>query len=320
MLALAATNGNGSTSAGDKVFMRVAKRATEKFLRLYYRGVPVGQPAMEMIMYALRVGSKPAGLTWRALVYTLRTVVPGVLVTVRDALTAEKTPEGSDHAPIPGAYPIVAEEPEAAAEAEATSIDHIEPEPAARRAQPGPARPQFRPTTRPEGPLTAESRASKKSPDPVPSKRCSPYSGLFRSEAQRQAFQMSSYAQPSSFLRPMNAIARAPTYYPAPYPRAEWAKSPYNPQNPHGGGLAAALRPNQQVPVDPEWHENFDFKQRVRAFRAQMPPFQKSLAKTFDLSLTDVADFQCRQLICLGPYWARRLEPFVGADGKELPV
>lgn len=147
MLALATTNGNGSTSAGDKVFMRVAKRATEKFLRLYYRGLTVGQTAMEMIMYALRVGSKPAGLTWRALVYTLRTVVPGVLVTVRDALTAEKTPEGSNHAPIPGAYPSTVEGPEAAAEAESTSIDHVEPEPAPRRAQPGPACPQFLPTT-----------------------------------------------------------------------------------------------------------------------------------------------------------------------------
>lgn len=309
-----------AASAGDKFFMRVAKRATEKFLRLYYRGVTVGQTAMEMIMYALRVGSKPAGLTWRALVYTLRTVVPGVLVTVRDALIAEKTPEGSDHAPIPGTYSSTVEGPEAAAEAEATSDDHVEPEPAPRRAQPRSARPQFRPTTRPEGFLMAESRASQKSPIPVPSKRCSPYSGLFRNEAERRAFQMSPYAQPSPFLRPMNAISRAPTYYPAPYPRAGWTKSPYNPQSPHGGGLAAALRPNQQVPADPEWREILDFKQRVRAFRAQMLPFQKSLSRTFDISLTDVADFQRRQLICLGPYWARRLEPFVGADGKELPV
>ncbi|GAB7323333.1 hypothetical protein MBLNU13_g05799t1 [Cladosporium sp. NU13] len=116
ILALATTNGNGSTSAGDKLFMRVAKRATEKFLRLYYRGVAVGQTAMQMITYALRAGSKLAGLTSETLVYILRTVVPGVLVKIRETLTAEKTPEGSDHAPIPGAYPVMFERPEAAAE------------------------------------------------------------------------------------------------------------------------------------------------------------------------------------------------------------
>lgn len=321
MLALVITNDNGNTSAGDKLFMRVAKKAIEKALKIFYPGVVLGPIAMQMVMFALRAGWRISGTTLRALVYILRTVIPGVLVTIKDALAAEKTPEGSDHAPIPGAYPIMIEGPEAAAEAEATSIDHVEPKSAPRRAQPGAVRPQSRPTTLPEGPFLAERRASKKSPDPVSSMRCSPYSGLFRSEAERRAFRMSPYAQPSPLLAPINAVSRAPTYYPAPYPRAGWAKSPYNFQNPHGGGyIAAALRSKHQVPGDPDWREILDFKQRVTAFQTQMPSYQKSLAKVFDLSLTDVADFQCRQLICLGPYWARRLEPFMGADGKELPM
>ena len=102
-------------------------------------------------------------LTSETLVCILRTVVPGVLVTIRETLTAEETPEGSDHAPTPGAYPIMFEGLEVVAEVEATSIDHVEPEPAPRRAQPGAARPRLDLATRIGGPLMADRLSSRKS-------------------------------------------------------------------------------------------------------------------------------------------------------------
>jgi hypothetical protein len=85
-------------------------------------------------MGALRAGWGLTGASWRTLVHILGTVVPRTLATIRDVLTAEKTPEGSDHAPISGTYPIMAESsPSAATEAE--TVDHVEPEPAPRAAR-----------------------------------------------------------------------------------------------------------------------------------------------------------------------------------------
>jgi hypothetical protein len=43
----------------------------------------------------------------------------------------------------------------------------------------------------------------------------------------------------------------------------------------------------------------------------------KALSK---LSLTEVAEMQGHQLSYLGPYWTERLSPFLGTDGKELPM
>lgn len=113
MLALATTNLNGTSSARDRLFNRVANKAVEKFLRFYYPGVELGQFAMQMIMAALRRGWRATGATRRALEPILRKAIPRTLATIREVLTAEKTPEGSDHAPIPGAYPIMPEVPAA---------------------------------------------------------------------------------------------------------------------------------------------------------------------------------------------------------------
>jgi hypothetical protein len=59
---------------------------------------------------------------------------PATLATMRDILTAERTPAGSDHAPIPGAFPISAEECKAAAEAPNT--DNADLEPSSRQVHP----------------------------------------------------------------------------------------------------------------------------------------------------------------------------------------
>ena len=45
-----------------------------------------------------------------------------------------------------------------------------------------------------------------------------------------------------------------------------------------------------------------------------------SFVKALCLGLTEIAKMRRLQLFCFGPYWAERLSPFLGADGKELPM
>jgi hypothetical protein len=101
---------------------------------LYHHGLVLAPLAMRMVMNVLRIGWNFAGTTLRRLVQILRTVVPATLATMRDILTAERTPAGSDHAPTPGAFPIAAEECKAAAEAPST--DNVDLEPSSRQVHP----------------------------------------------------------------------------------------------------------------------------------------------------------------------------------------
>lgn len=244
-------------------------------------------------------------------------------------MTAEKTPEGSDHAPIPGAYPIMVEGPEAAAEAEATSFDHVEPEPAPLCAQPGAARPQFRPTTRPEGRFWAVMGTSR---EPSPK-------ALTRHEmASRTArWNNAGFSVEQSCLGYANFKARHPALhrslhnpyvhgpYPEPaflFPYSPWSQSPFNP---HGPGYVPTMSPRSdgQGPGTPNYYKNPPFwytgSNFGRDMMADRPPMI-SFANALCLGPTEIAKMERLQLTCLGPYWAERLSPFMGADGKELPV
>jgi len=209
-------------------------------------------------------------------------------------LTAEKTPEGSNHAPIPGAYPIMAEGPEAAAGA--TSVEQVAselaslgarpresrlairptpPEGASLHARPWPASLVFRPTPSKgttEGPVLAKPRASKESSYPTP------YSG-------------SSKRSPRSMYP---HFSRDVAYE-----------------------LACSKHQDAGTPAS---DSDPDLKRKVEAYLTHMPGYETRFAKAFGLSLTEVAEFQCSQLSYLGPYWTKCLSPFVGGDGKELPV
>lgn len=131
---MATTDRIGGTSAGSRMFDHLATQAIHKALRSYHRGLLLTPLAMRMVKKALRRGLSLTGTTLRKLVEILRTVIPTTLATIRNALNAEKTPEGRDHAPIPGAFPSVAEGHNAAAESSRT--DHVDPEPEPRPASP----------------------------------------------------------------------------------------------------------------------------------------------------------------------------------------
>jgi hypothetical protein len=275
MMALAAANRNG-----NRLFERLAENAMEWVLRVYYSGVALDPTAMRTITEALRVGRISTRTTWRTLVHIIRRVIPRTLATTRDILTAEKTPVGSDRAPVPGAYPIAAEGTVAA---EATSVDHVEPESASLPTLPLAARPQFR-LTRPNGPLLARTRASEQS---YPNVRTP--DGMAFAMAQWRAAGIAvdpipAYAKLRSkrlkFLDPYDCSA-TPGLLSA---RSAWSKSPFKPHGP-GSVHTVAPRSKLQTPVVPRNHK-------------KTPP----------------------QFSCLGPYWAENLSPFLGTDGKELPI
>lgn len=250
MLALATANGNGGAAAGDRSFNRVAMKAVQKALQ----GAELGQSALQWVIGTLCEGWKLTGASCRTVAHFLRTAIPATLATIRDVLTAEKTPEGSHHAPIPGAYLIMVKVPETAAQA--TSIDHVGPKPASRQHLPQASRLQYRPTPS-KGPTLAEMRASEES---------------------------SAKARPRSLLRePMD-------------PRLYAATEKRKTENERKQKFSSLRRQRLSVqdPLDPGWA-----KQQALGQSENQP---------------------AQQLDCLGPCWAKRLSPFLGADGKELPM
>jgi hypothetical protein len=250
MLALATANGNGGAAAGDRSFNRVAMKAVQKALQ----GAELGQAALRWVIGTLCEGWKLTRASCRTLAHFLRTAIPATLATIGDVLTAEKTPEGSNHAPIPGAYSIMVKVPETAAQA--TSIDHVGPKPASRQHRPQASRLQYRPTPS-KGPTLAEMRASEES---------------------------SAKARPRSLLREQMS------------PRS----------------LAAFEK----------WKAESERKQKFSALRRQPPSVQGPLdpGRAKQQALSQSENQPAQQLDCLGPYWAKRLSPFLGADGKELPM
>lgn len=294
MLAPAITNRNGSTSAKGKLFKHLAKRAIQKVVRQHYPEVELGQIDMQMVMNALSAGWGRTGAILRRLEHILRKAIPRALATIKDVLTAEKTPEGSDHAPIPGAYPIM---PEVPAAAEAKPVDRVKLESALGPTRPGTARLGFRPTRPEVRPTYDEMRTSKESSGPSSSRRCSPYWGVFRSEAERRAFEdYSANGYTPKTLRLLASCissSRSPVH-PASLtghraPLLGLSKSPYNINNPPGSGyIPLTLRLNQT----PEEREIYDYKQRVRAFRSWTDAIKASLANASGLSLTQNAEVE----------------------------
>ena len=280
MMAMAAANRNGGAAAGDRLFNRVAMKAIQKALK----GAELGQAAWQMVIETLCEGWKLTRASRPTLAHFLRTAIPRTLATIRDVLTAEKTPEGSTHAPIPGAYPLMVE---GLAAAQATSVDHVEPEPATLQTRPQAARPQFH-LTPPKGLTLAEMFPSKESSaearprsllrEPMSPRSYAAYEKLKSEQEKKHKF---SSLRP----RPFDAFNR--------YARAANSR-------PRIEDLLPALRnprrspPSVQGPLDPGWT-----KQQA-LWQSENQPAQ--------------------QLDCLGPFWAKRLSPFLGADGKELPM
>lgn len=104
----------------DLKMTQVIKRA----LGSRYGGLEMTPHASKVVKDALLQKALAAGKSIRQLTRFLAKLLPETLVLLKSILTAEKTPVGNAHAPIPGAYPLLAEVPSVATET--TTINRTE--------------------------------------------------------------------------------------------------------------------------------------------------------------------------------------------------
>jgi hypothetical protein len=107
---------HGSTLAGGRFSKRMIDYCIRKVCESYRGGIALSSTALEFVRAALLRGRPAVRTTVQRLMDTLRGLMPETIAILGPIWTNETTPAGHAHAhaPIPGAYASLREEPETA--------------------------------------------------------------------------------------------------------------------------------------------------------------------------------------------------------------